>query len=322
MDNELSSEEILRLINQQKIADQRKKIAYQKAVALSVQAITEDERNWLRQVLSADNYDSHSKLTDDELNWLKQVLGKDYVYDSLNLPPSYVRYKKTRFDRVENKGIVRKELDDLRGKLKKYTPEELLELRNKNVRKRRGVEDLAGIYIIHNRKKDIYYVGKSEGVFGRTYQHFITDPAKNKARYESTVMFNLREIYDDYRLGDNFNISLIPLENTSFSTLDDLEGNAISAYNSSVEYSGYNRTNGNVINKVIFKNNDHEEAANLIFNVIKGTEIFSTLTNDDKRRRYIWTLALELVLPSNINFSHNFVRMIRDYQKANKKRME
>lgn len=39
MDNELSSEEILRLINQQKID-------YQKTVALSVQAIKEDELNW------------------------------------------------------------------------------------------------------------------------------------------------------------------------------------------------------------------------------------------------------------------------------------
>ncbi|MCY8940261.1 GIY-YIG nuclease family protein, partial [Peribacillus frigoritolerans] len=184
------------------------------------------------------------------------------------------------------------------------------------------IRNFAGIYIIHNRLKDIYYVGQSKGVFGRAYQHFVTNPAENKARYEGTVEFNLPEIYDDYRSGNKFNISLIPLKNTSFSTLDELERNAISAYNASVEYGGYNRTHGNVINKVIYKNDDHEKAANLILNKIKGTEIFSTLTNDDKRRRYIWTLALELVLPSNTDFSHNFVKMIRDYQKANKKRKE
>ena len=38
--------------------------------------LTEDELNWIRQVLSTD--DSDSKLTEDELNWLKQVLGDDY----------------------------------------------------------------------------------------------------------------------------------------------------------------------------------------------------------------------------------------------------
>ncbi|KRF59808.1 hypothetical protein ASG99_27060 [Bacillus sp. Soil768D1] len=184
MDNELSSEEILRLINQQKIANQRKKIDYQRAVALSVQAITEDERNWIRQVLSADNYDSHSKLTEDELNWLKQVLGKDYVYDSLNLPLSYVRLKKTRYERMANKGIVRKELDALREKLKKITPQELLELRNKNVRTSRGVEDFAGIYIIHNREKDIFLL-------------------ENQKEYSAGLMSTLLQIQQKLRQGMN-----------------------------------------------------------------------------------------------------------------------
>ncbi|SEO05249.1 hypothetical protein SAMN04488134_103230 [Amphibacillus marinus] len=52
MDKEFSSEENLLLINQQKITVQRKKIDSQREVALSVQAITEDERNWIRQVLN------------------------------------------------------------------------------------------------------------------------------------------------------------------------------------------------------------------------------------------------------------------------------
>ncbi|MCY8940262.1 hypothetical protein, partial [Peribacillus frigoritolerans] len=87
MDKELSSEEILQLINQQKIADQRE-------VALSVQAITEDERNWIRQVLSAG--DSNPELTEDELNRLKKI-SEDYGYDYgglIKLPPHYVRLKK------------------------------------------------------------------------------------------------------------------------------------------------------------------------------------------------------------------------------------
>ncbi len=319
MGNELSQEEILQLINQQKIADHRKKINYQRAVALSVQAITEDERNWIREILSAE--ESDSKLTEDELKWLKQISENyNFDYDALiKLSPDYVRFKKARFERSANKEIVRKNLDILRKNTKKFTPEELIKLRNKNVRESQGIENFAGIYIIHNRKKDIYYVGKSEGVFGRTYKHFVTNPAKNEKRYKDTVKFNLPEIYDDYRLGDKFSISLIPLENTSFSTLDDLETYAISAYNASVEYGGYNRTHGNIITKVCFKNDGHEKAADLILNKIKETEIFSTLKNDDDRKKYTWTLALELALPRNLNFRLNFSKRIKEYQKANKK---
>ncbi|MGG4266192.1 GIY-YIG nuclease family protein [Peribacillus simplex] len=313
MDKELSSEEILKLITQQKIADQRE-------VALSVQAITEDERNWIRQVLSAG--DSNPELTEDDLNWLKKI-SEDYgyYYDGLiKLPTHYVRLKKTLFEQEANKEIVRKDLDSIRENVEKFTPKELIELGNKNVRESRGIRNFAGIYIIHNRLKDIYYVGQSKGVFGRAYQHFVTNPAENKARYEGTVEFNLPEIYNDYRSGNKFNISLILLENTSFSTLDELERNAISAYNASVEYGGYNRTHGNgVINKYFFNNDDHKKAVNLILNKIKGTEIFSTLTNDKKRWGYTRTLSLELVLPHNINFCRHFVNSIKEYQKANKK---
>ena len=38
----------------------------------------------------------------------------------------------------------------------KYTPKKLLELRIKNARESRGINNFSGIYIIHNRVKDIY----------------------------------------------------------------------------------------------------------------------------------------------------------------------
>ena len=288
MDNEKSLE-ILRVITE-------REIAYQRAVALSVQALTEDERSWIRQVVSG------------------------YDADSLTISPSYVHLKKIQFERNANKEIVRKELDALSKEIEKFTPQELIKIGNKKERDSRGIEDFEGIYIIHNLVKDIYYVGQSIGVFGRSYKHFVTNPAENRARYSLSVEFNLPEIYDDYRLGEKFSISLIPLENTSFSTLDEFEYNAISAYNASVEYGGYNRTHGNVINKGFFKNDDLEKAASLILNKIKGTEIFSTLTNDKLRMKYTKTLSSELVLPSNPPFLLNFVKMIK-YQKANKKRI-
>nr|WP_306431994.1 GIY-YIG nuclease family protein [Lysinibacillus fusiformis] len=194
----------------------------------------------------------------------------------------------------------------------------MIKLRDKKERENRGIENFEGIYIIHNLAKDIYYVGQSKGVFSRAYQHFVTNPSENSARYSHSIEWSLPEIYNDYRLGEKFNISLIPLANTSFSTLDELEYSAISAYNAFVDDGGYNRTNGNLINKGYFQNDDQENAANLILDRIKGKEIFSTLTNDKLRWRYVQSLSSELLLTSNLSFRANLVKRIKSYQKANK----
>lgn len=51
------------------------------------------------------------------------------------------------------------------------------------------------------------------------------------------------DVYADYKYGDNFTIKMIALENSGFSTLNELERNAIMAYDA---YSqGYNKTRGN-----------------------------------------------------------------------------
>jgi hypothetical protein len=266
--------------------------------------ITEDELNWIRQVLSSD-FHSDSKLTEVELNWLKLVKGEGYEYDPTTLPAHYVRLKKAQFERNTNKEIVRKKLDVLREKIKKFTPQELLELKNKNVRESRGIEDFAGIYIIHNRVLDMYYVGQSDSVFDRLYKHFLQEPTGNP------------EIYKDYSLGDTFGISLIPLENTSFSSLNELEDNAIRAYNSFPK--GYNRMPGNIMDKPFFNNDDYQKVADLILNKIKGTESFFSLSNERKRRHYTNSLLSELKLPYNLHFINGFVKVIKEYQKANKK---
>jgi hypothetical protein len=286
MDNE-KSQEILRLIT-------GKKIAYQRAVALSIQDLTEDERNWIRVVLSGDDY------------------------NSLEISPSYSYRIKTEIERNLNKGIVRKELDTLRKKLRKFTPEELLEIKNEKEREIRGIENFAGIYIIHNRIKDMYYVGQSESVFDRVNKHFVINPETKSGRYKLNVLFNLPEIYNDYNSGDEFIISLIPLVTTSFPTLNELEDNAIRAYDSLVPL-GYNRNSGNKMDKPIFKDDDYQKVADLLLEKITGTEMFSSLSNDSKRIEYTRTLFSELVLKSNSHFLFNFVKMIKVYQKANKK---
>ncbi|WPU78000.1 excinuclease ABC subunit C (plasmid) [Bacillus sp. RA(2023)] len=253
-------------------------------------------------------------LTGDELNWIKQVLN-DY---EPGISASYFYRKNIEIERNKNKGIVRKELDNLRKKMIKYTPLELLELKSKKVRESRDIKNFSGIYIIHNCVKDLYYIGQAVKVFDRAYTHFVKNPELQKGRYELNFEFNLPEIFHDYNLGEKFSISLIPLENTSFLTLNELEDNAIRAYDSLVP-NGYNRNPGNVMDKPIFKNDDFEKAANLILDKIKGTEVFLTLTNNRKRLWYAIDLLSELGLPKNLPFAHDLADLIKAYQKANKK---
>jgi hypothetical protein len=255
-------------------------------------------------------------LTEDELNWIRNVLDND---DPVEISPSYFYRKKTQIERNANKGIVRKELDKLRKKITKFTPQELIELRIKNVREIRGIENFPGIYLIHNRVKDMYYVGQAERVFDRAYQHFVINPATKKERHELNVLFNLREIYEDYSSGDEFRISLIPLENTLFSSLNELEDNAIRAYDSLLP-NGYNRNPGNIMDSaLIFKNDDYQKAADLILDNIKGTELILSLSNNLKRWAYTKSLISELRLPNNAHFIVGFAKVINEYQKANKK---
>ncbi|ONG61247.1 excinuclease ABC subunit C [Bacillus cereus] len=253
-------------------------------------------------------------LTEDELNWIRAVLN-DY---EPGISASYFYRKNVEIERNKNKGIVRKELDSLRKKMIKYTPQELLELKSKKVRESQDINNFSGVYIIHNRVKDLYYIGQAVKVFDRAYTHFIKNPELQKGRYELNVEFNLPEIFHDYNLGDKFIISLIPLENTAFSTLNELEDNAIRAYDSLVP-NGYNRNPGNVMDKPIFENDDFEKAANLMLDKIKGTEIFPTLTNNRKRLWYAIDLLSDLGLPKNLPFAHDLADLIKVYQKANKK---
>lgn len=268
---------------------------------------TTDELQWIKKVLSND---STGTITEDELMWLRRIKGDDYVYDPVRLPPHYVRLKKAAFERYENREITRTQLNILRNKLKDYSPQELLDLRSKNIRISKKIKEFAGIYIIFNSVKNSYYIGQAENVFDRAYKHFI-DNSGNP------------EIYQDFRLGDTFSISLIPLDQTSFSDLNELEGYGIEAYDSYT--NGYNRVQGNYMEKPSFKNDDYQKVAALVLERLKETEEFSTLTNDHKRLDYIRKFFPEqLNLPFNVNshwsFTRNLIKMIKLYQKANKKK--
>ncbi|MCY8083219.1 excinuclease ABC subunit C [Bacillus inaquosorum] len=240
-------------------------------------------------------------LSEDELSWIRNVL-QDYVPGKIS--PSYFYKEITEFERNQNRGKVRKELDALRNKMRRYTPEELLLFKNKKERESEGLHDFSGIYIIHNSDKDTYYVGQAVRVFDRAFNHFLENEGNN-------------QVYEDFCLGDTFSISLIPLSITSFLSLNELEDNAIRAYDSI--HDGYNKMPGNVMDKYIFRNDEYQQAANLILNKIQGTELFSSLTNDRKRMIYISSLFAELRLPENIHFKLGLLKAIKEYQKAIRK---
>lgn len=237
--------------------------------------------------------------TVDELNWMINILSD---YKRFEVSPSYFYKIKTENERNSNRENTRKQLDSIKDKLPKFTPQNLLELRNKNKRKNVGFDNFSGIYIIHNCDSDIYYVGKAKKIFDRAYRHFLKDEGNPK-------------VYEDYKLGDKFSISLIPLEKTKFSTLNELEDNAIRAYDSF--WNGYNRVQGNILDKHIFKNEEYQKVADLILDKIKGTELFLSLSNDRKRIKYTRRLFSELRLPDNAHFTINFVEMIKEYYNRN-----
>lgn len=241
--------------------------------------------------------------TDDELNWIGEVLNED-DRDPLEISPTYFYKKKIESEQNANKEIVRKELDALRRQTIEFSPQELLMLRNENERKRLGVNNFEGIYIIFNRNNDLFYVGKAEKIFDRAYAHFV----KNKGN---------PEIYEDYVLGHKFSIHLIPKDSTSFSTLNELEGSAIRAYDSLFPH-GYNKVIGSILDKPIFKNEDYEQIADFLLDKIKEKEEFTNLTNRKKRLKYVIDLFSEHGLPNNWGFISPFAFMIQNYQKANK----
>ena len=268
------------------------RLNYQKAVALSIRNLTESQRSWIRAVLN-DEDDS----------------------DSLDIAPAYLYRVKTQIERNSNKETVRCQLDMLRKGMQKFSPKELLKHRNNNERITKGVENFEGIYIIHNITIDIYYIGQSLKVLDRVIQHF----SKDLRRIKNNVSDGFPVIYSDFKSGNEFSISLIPIEKTNFSTLNELEDNAIRAYKSLVP-NGYNRNSGNLLVKAHFKNDEYQKAATLLLENIKETNLFLSLTNDTKRIYYTRILYLELALPYNLHFSSTFIDFIRAYKKENKKR--
>lgn len=82
---------------------------------------------------------------------------------------------------------------------------------------RRG---FTGVYIIYNKTKSLFCVGKAEDVYERCKNHFI---GKGNS-----------DVYADYKYGDEFTIDFVPLINSGFNNIDELESYFIDKFNVAV----------------------------------------------------------------------------------------
>lgn len=254
-------------------------------------------------------------ISEKNLKWISEVLNENKLPQ---IATTYFQRKEILNQRNANKVNVRKELDNLR--VLAVTPPQLLKLKNSKFRIEIGINDFSGIYIIYNPFRDFYYIGQSKNVFRRSYKHFVVNPDTQNSRKLINDTYGTPEIYHDYKAGDHFIISFVPLENTSFLSLDELESNAILAYDS-LSPNGYNRHPGVIVEKPVFKSHDFEKAAYLLFQEIDGKEeIFKELTNDRKRIDFTLDLMSKLELPNNKSFAIDFIKLIKRYQKMNKVR--
>lgn len=89
--------------------------------------------------------------------------------------------------------------------------------------------NFAGVYVLYNKTKDVYYVGQAKQILNRVNNHFT---GKGNG-----------DVYADYKYGDKWVIKMIALDKSGFHSLNELERYAIHAYNAYEK--GYNKNRGN-----------------------------------------------------------------------------
>lgn len=129
---------------------------------------------------------------------------------------------------------IREQITGLANNTLEMTPEEYFDMRNANFGGRGSPKyannyNFAGVYILHNKSKNLYYIGQRKQVLNRVNNHF-------NGRGNG-------DVYADYKYGDRWTIRMIALKSSGFHTLNELERHAIATYDS--YNSGYNKTRGN-----------------------------------------------------------------------------
>lgn len=129
---------------------------------------------------------------------------------------------------------INEQIDELADNAREMTPEEFMKMRKTSFGGRGNpsyalTRNFAGVYILYNKSRNMYYVGQGKQVLNRVNAHFT---GKGNG-----------DVYADYKYGDIFSIKMIALENSRFDSLNELERNTIARYNAFS--NGYNKTRGN-----------------------------------------------------------------------------
>lgn len=130
--------------------------------------------------------------------------------------------------------VISSKIKKLANSVMEITPKEFFSIRNASNggRGRKHIstsKDFAGVYILYNQTKKMYYVGQGKKVFQRVNNHF--------------TGHGNGDVYADYKYGDKFTIKMIALSKSGFTTLNELERNTIRTYDAFLK--GYNKTRGN-----------------------------------------------------------------------------
>lgn len=75
--------------------------------------------------------------------------------------------------------------------------------------------EIAGIFIVHNATKDLYYVGQSAKAIDRAAIQFL---GRGNC-----------DVYADYKYGDSFSVRIIPLSESGYESLNEPKRTAIQA---------------------------------------------------------------------------------------------
>lgn len=89
--------------------------------------------------------------------------------------------------------------------------------------------DVVGCYLIYNVTKQKCYVGQSNSIYNRLFQHFSCKGCE--------------AVYADYLQGDVFRLTAFPLCSSQYNSLDEMEREYILRYDAFTK--GYNKTIGN-----------------------------------------------------------------------------
>lgn len=76
--------------------------------------------------------------------------------------------------------------------------------------------NVMGLYVLHNRAKNLYYVGQRAGDIARAAAQLLGRGNK--------------DVYAGYKHGDEFSVRIIPLEGIGYSNLGDFKRTALQAF--------------------------------------------------------------------------------------------